>query len=124
MKSGKDPEKENSLRYAGRIAALLLTLGVGLIGAASSASAAPALLKPAISSVTCDSFITGNTGMASCSGGLYGGSAQIVVICNAWWDPNVTSDWIYVSPGRRIGSADGLKGYCYSGVESVSTNTR
>lgn len=111
-------------RHSGHLALLVSILGATLLGAMGTANATPKPVSPKTSSAYCDSWIEGSYGKASCWGGLYGGSARIIVICSAWWDPNVTGDWIYVGPGRRIGFADGLGGYCGSSVESVTTETK
>lgn len=111
-------------RHSGSLAVLVCILGATLLGAIGVANATSRPISPKTSSVTCDSWIENTYGKASCWGGLYGGSARIQVVCSAWWDPNVTGDWIYIGPGRRAGSADGLIGHCLSPVESVTTETK
>lgn len=108
-----------------RLLGLAFVLAAGLLGLVGSADARPKPVSPNISSVTCTSAISGGVhGTASCWGGLYGGSARIIVVCSAWWDPNVTGNWVYIKPGERKGSQDGLAGDCYSPVESVTTETK
>lgn len=111
-------------QYSGRLTVLVLLLGGALFGAGGSANAAARPISPEASSVTCDSWIENTYGKASCWGNLYGGYARIKVVCSAWWDPDVTGDWVYIPPGKRAGSADGLIGHCISPVESVTTETK
>lgn len=119
----KSPNNAN--KFFCRLAGLALVLAAGLLGLVGSADASSKPVSSDISSVTCTSAINGGVhASASCWGGLYGGSARIIVVCSAWWDPNVTGPWVAIPPGGRKGSQDGLAGDCFSPVESVTTETK
>jgi hypothetical protein len=108
------------------IAALtLLVSGTAL----SSASAAPApspssrvsvagpASSPSVVGTNCTAWISGAYGHGRCSRvpGTGGWTMRIHVVCDAWWDANVTRD-AYVVDGGTVE----LQGHCASSVDSVS----